>query len=149
MFLEDVCTRFQELYPPDVIDDAIALTMNAHFSPILAEQMHVFNSMDTTNEKIQQVKSQVNEIKDLMVDNIDKILDRGEKIDLLVDITDDMNQNAFHFQRQVKARTLQRHYWWQNTRCYLLFLLCVIVFAASVLLWLCDKFDCSKHWKAN
>ena len=33
---------------------------------------------------------QVDEVKSIMVDNIEKVLQRGEKIELLVDKTDDL-----------------------------------------------------------
>jgi len=38
--------------------------------------------------KITQVQRKVNEVKDVMVENIEKVLERGERIELLVDKTD-------------------------------------------------------------
>lgn len=37
---------------------------------------------------------QVNEVKDVMVENIEKVLERGEKIELLVDKTDDLRNQV-------------------------------------------------------
>lgn len=34
--------------------------------------------------------AQVSEVKNIMVDNIEKVLERGEKIELLVDKTDNL-----------------------------------------------------------
>ncbi len=36
-----------------------------------------------------------------MVENIDQLLERGEKIELLVDKTDRLNQTAFKFEKTV------------------------------------------------
>lgn len=36
-----------------------------------------------------------------MIENIDRVLERGEKIELLVDKTDRLNQQAFKFEKTV------------------------------------------------
>ena len=38
---------------------------------------------------------QVDEVKNIMVDNIEKVLERGEKIELLVDKTDNLRFQVF------------------------------------------------------
>jgi hypothetical protein len=40
-------------------------------------------------------------VKDVMIENIDRVLERGEKIELLVDKTDRLNQQAFKFEKSV------------------------------------------------
>ena len=37
---------------------------------------------------------QVNEVKEVMVENIERVLERGEKIELLVDRTDDLRNQV-------------------------------------------------------
>ena len=37
---------------------------------------------------------QVNEVKNVMVENIERVLERGEKIELLVDRTDDLRNQV-------------------------------------------------------
>lgn len=49
-----------------------------------------------------------------MVDNIDKILERGDKIELLVDKTATMQDSAFHFRKQSKR--LRRALWMKNAK---------------------------------
>ena len=39
---------------------------------------------------------QVDEVKNIMVDNIEKVLERGEKIELLVDKTDNLRFQVLH-----------------------------------------------------
>lgn len=49
-----------------------------------------------------------------MVQNIDSILQRGERLDLLVDKTDTLAGQAYAFRRG--ARSVRRQQWWKNTR---------------------------------
>lgn len=44
-----------------------------------------------------KVKAQVSEVKGVMMENIEKVLDRGEKIELLVDKTDNLHHQAQDF----------------------------------------------------
>ena len=46
--------------------------------------------------------TQVDETREIMVDNIDKLLERGDKIDLLVDQTDGLQQTSLHFKKESK-----------------------------------------------
>ena len=41
-------------------------------------------------DKVSKVQQQVSEVKEIMMDNIEKVLDRGEKIELLVDKTENL-----------------------------------------------------------
>lgn len=45
----------------------------------------------------------VDSVKDVMVENIERVLERGEKIELLVDKTERLNQQAFKFEKTVKC----------------------------------------------
>jgi vesicle-associated membrane protein 7 len=49
-----------------------------------------------------------------MVQNVEQILSRGERIELLVDKTDNMASQATAFRRG--ARTVRRGMWWKNTK---------------------------------
>ena len=44
--------------------------------------------------KTKQVLNQMNDIKDVMINNIDMILQRGEKLDLIIDKTSDLAETA-------------------------------------------------------
>ncbi len=51
------------------------------------------------------------EVKNIMIENIEKVLERGEKLDLLVDKTDSLQDTAATFRRE--ARRLKRTLWWR------------------------------------
>ena len=49
-----------------------------------------------------------------MVENIDKVLDRGERIELLVDKSSTIQDNSFRFKKQ--SRRLQQALWMKNVK---------------------------------
>ena len=59
--------------------------------------------------------------------NIEKVLDRGEKLELLVDKTENLRYQADQFQKGGKA--LRNKMWWQNIKMKLLvgLILCVVI----------------------
>ncbi|KAL0928852.1 hypothetical protein M5K25_000777 [Dendrobium thyrsiflorum] len=54
------------------------------------------------------------QIHTVMVDNIEKIMDRGDRIALLVDKTATMQDSAFHFKKQ--SRRLRQALWMKNAK---------------------------------
>ena len=54
-------------------------------------------------DKGKEVREEMNAVKDVMVQNIERVLERGERIDLLVNKTDHMNQTAFAFRQRSTA----------------------------------------------
>lgn len=61
------------------------MAMQSDFSRVLQKQADFF-SFDPSSDKITQVREEVNKTKQVMVDSIDKVLQRGEKIELLVQL---------------------------------------------------------------
>merc|ERR1712130_321707 len=119
-FLQDMKERFVTKYGREEPMTAIAFSMNEEFSRVIAERMDFYNSdeADMTIDSIGAVKSQIEDVKGVMVQNIEKVLERGEKIELLVDKTDRLNQQAFRF--EASSRSLRRAMWWKRFRCYML-----------------------------
>ena len=84
-FLEDVKNRFEGMYPGRG-RTALAYGMNSDFARILDAQMRNFNTNPKADHLV-SVASEVEDIKGIMVDNIDKVMTRGEQLELLVDKT--------------------------------------------------------------
>jgi Synaptobrevin len=59
------------------------------------------------------------------VDNIERVLSRGERIELLVDKTDAMSSQARAFRKRSQA--LRRRMWWRNTKLIALIVFVVVV----------------------
>ncbi|KAK6145831.1 hypothetical protein DH2020_019700 [Rehmannia glutinosa] len=65
------------------------------------------NSLKKEFGQLAKVKAQVSEVKGVMMENIEKVLDRGEKIELLVDKTENLRS-------QVGLRNLTCIHLWLN-----------------------------------
>ncbi|KAK9153624.1 hypothetical protein Sjap_001104 [Stephania japonica] len=141
-YLEDIHMRFMKNYGR-VAHSAPAYAMNDEFSRVLHQQMEFFSS-NTSADTLNRVRGEVGEassflflnysIRTIMVDNIEKILERGDRIELLVDKTATMQDGAFHFKKQ--SRRLRRALWMKNAKLLamltcLLVLLLYIIIAAS------------------
>ncbi|WCJ19103.1 vesicle-associated membrane protein 727 [Euphorbia peplus] len=98
----------------DLFEDrfSIAYNLDREFGPRLKEHMQYCISHPEEISKLSKLKAQITEVKGIMMDNIEKVLDRGEKIELLVDKTENLQFQADSFQRQ--GRQLRRKMWLQN-----------------------------------
>ncbi|XP_074560097.1 vesicle-associated membrane protein 714-like isoform X1 [Curcuma longa] len=127
MYLEDIHMRFMKNYGK-VAHSALAYSMNDEFSRVLHQQMEFFSS-NPSSDALNRVRGEVNEIHTIMVDNVEKILDRGDRLALLVDKTATMQDSAFHFKKQ--SRRLRQALWMKNAK-----LLAVLTFSIILLLYI-------------
>ena len=89
--------------------------------------MHTYNT-NPPNDELTNAQNQLAQVKDIMVQNVEQILSRGERIELLVDKTDNMASQATAFRRG--ARTVRRQMWWKNTRILALSVVVAVVGAS-------------------
>ncbi|KAJ8490676.1 hypothetical protein OPV22_012397 [Ensete ventricosum] len=126
----------------DLFEDrfSIAYNLDREFGPSLKEHMQYCINHPEEMSKLSKLRAQITEVKGIMMDNIEKVLDRGEKIELLVDKTESLQFQADSFQRQ--GRQLRRKMWLQNLRFKLMVAGALI--ALILILWLiaCGGFKC-------
>ncbi|GFZ10682.1 vesicle-associated membrane protein 726 [Actinidia rufa] len=95
-FLERVKDDFNKRYGGGKAATAVAKSLNKEFGSKLKEHMQYCVDHPEEISKLAKVKAQVSEVKGVMMENIEKVLDRGEKIEVLVDKTENLrSQNAF------------------------------------------------------
>ena len=133
MFLEEVKKRFMESYGA-AAKSALAYAYNTEFSRVLHQQMDYFNSNPNV-DSLSRVKGEISEVKNVMVENIEKVLDRGEKIELLVDKTDRLQGEASRFRGH--ARKLKNQMWWKNAK-----MMALIAMVVSILLYFIIAMAC-------
>ncbi|XP_056147082.1 vesicle-associated membrane protein 8-like isoform X2 [Lampris incognitus] len=83
--------------------------------------------------KVEQVQGQVNEVKVILKDNINKVLERGERLDDLIDKTDDLQATADSFQR-TSTRVARKH-WWKNAKMMVIVGVIVLVIIVIIILF--------------
>eukprot|EP01108_Squamamoeba_japonica_P002567 TRINITY_DN223_c0_g3_i1.p1 TRINITY_DN223_c0_g3~~TRINITY_DN223_c0_g3_i1.p1 ORF type:complete len:117 (-),score=46.26 TRINITY_DN223_c0_g3_i1:40-390(-) len=86
-------------------------------------------------DKVKEVQAQVDEVKGIMVDNVDKMLNNMERADDLEQKTSDLNSASQTFKS--RATTLKRRMWWQNFKLWLAIggitlILLIIIIAVSL-----------------
>ncbi|KAK8701971.1 hypothetical protein V6N13_020345 [Hibiscus sabdariffa] len=97
-FLERISVDFTKRYGGGKAATAPANSLSKEFGPKLKEHMQHCNDHPEEISKIAKVKAQVSEVKGVMMENIEKVLDRGEKIELLVDKTENLRSQIDHKQ---------------------------------------------------
>ncbi|XP_053302358.1 vesicle-associated membrane protein 2-like [Pleuronectes platessa] len=76
----------------------------------------------TSNRRLQQTQAQVDEVVDIMRVNVDKVLERDQKLSELDDRADALQAGASQFESS--AAKLKNKYWWKN--CKMMIIMSVI-----------------------
>ncbi|KAK0144319.1 Vesicle-associated membrane protein 7 [Merluccius polli] len=87
-FLSEVKKRFQTTYGSRA-QTALPYAMNSEFSSTLAAQMK-HHSDPRGSDRLTDTQMQVDDLKGIMVRDIDLVAQRGEKLELLIDKTENL-----------------------------------------------------------
>lgn len=128
MFLAEVKRRFLMQYGLQAAT-AISYAMNTEFSPILAYEMKHYSDANEF-DAISRVHGQIDELKDIMVKNIENVTARGERLELLVNKTENLRDTSVSFRKT--SRNLARAMFWNNIKMYVIVGL-VILFIVYVI----------------
>ena len=74
---------------------------NREFSELMKQKMNFYNSDQGGNDKLKTVRENIEKTKDIMIENIDKVLARGEKIELLVNKTQQLSDSSVSMRKTV------------------------------------------------
>jgi len=124
-FLLELKKKFLSDYDPSSTDFSELPSYGcAAFNSTLKGLMHSHgNTEQGKNDAIKNVQREMEDVREVMSENIERVLERGERIDLLVDKTDRLGGSARDF--RVRSRGLRRRMWWKNVK--LMVLLCIVV----------------------
>lgn len=137
-YVHDIMSSFLETFG-DRWQNAIAYSLTNDFEGILKRKMVEANS--TTNDRIAQIQDTLDATRNVMVENIENVLARGEKLDVLVERAEDLNDTAMTFQS--KARVLKVQMWWKNCKYTLMIILIVLAILYLIISVTCSPtFDC-------
>lgn len=135
MFLQDVQQRFIATYGLAVAT-AIAYAMNSEFSRVLSARMRSYNEGGQQLDAISRVNGEIDELRDIMVKNIENITNRGERLELLVNQTETLRNSSVTFRQT--SRNLARTMFWRNVRIYFL-VAALVLFAIYVIVSMACK----------
>lgn len=82
---------------------------------------------DDDDEKLREANEKLRDVRAVMVDNISRVIDRGEKLENVLDKSDALQATAHTFKRA--SNRLRRRMWWGNVKMW-----CAVVSVAALAL---------------
>jgi len=133
-FLFEIRRRFLEEYPPAETDFADlpnygAASFNEDLRSLMVEYGTTSGGKD---DAISNVRREIDDVRGIMTRNIEGLLERGERMDLLVDKTDRLGGSAREF--RVRSRGLKRKMWWKNVKLMALLALVVVLIILAIVI---------------
>ncbi|XP_064486493.1 vesicle-associated membrane protein 7-like [Ornithodoros turicata] len=122
-FLSQIQTRFQVSYGRQA-HSALAYAMNSEFSRVLANEMKHYSEKQD-RDAVQGVQEEIDELKDIMVKNIDSVAARGERLELLVNKADNLSTMSVSFRKA--SRNLHRSMLLKNIKLAIIITIVVII----------------------
>lgn len=143
-FLDDIKEKFIDTFG-DRAKTAIAYSFNPDFQGVIRRLMESANDPRNrtyrgTDSKISAINDEIENTKSTVMESIEKVLDRGEKIELLVHKSDQLDDQARKFNRHSKK--LKYRMMWKNIKMTLLLVLVLLV-----VVWLISSMICGFTYK--
>jgi len=110
-FLEKIAKLFEGRFGKRARDSVVPYSLNADFAPVLVTQMNSFTS-GNENKKLHAVKHELDQVKGVMQENINMVLERGEKLEHLVVQSESLMDSSQNFRSG--ASRLKDQMWWNN-----------------------------------
>ncbi|XP_047945365.1 vesicle-associated membrane protein 721-like isoform X1 [Salvia hispanica] len=108
--------------------------------PLMKEHMQYIIDHADEIEKLLKVKAQVSEVKSIMLENIDKTIERGQNLTDLNDKAQDLRESAQVF--KTGGTQLRRKLWYQNMKIKLVVLGIILFLVLIIILSVCGGFNC-------
>ncbi|KAG7480805.1 hypothetical protein MATL_G00060350 [Megalops atlanticus] len=83
-------------------------------------------------DRVKALQSQVDGVKDIMTQNVDRILARGERLDDLMGKTEDLQAGAQNFKHT--SQKVARSYWWKNVKLVVVIVVIVLIIVLIIVL---------------
>ncbi|KAH3760278.1 vesicle-associated membrane protein [Pelomyxa schiedti] len=136
LFLEDIQNQFFGTYNTQINEATLVPRQFEGFIRVLHDKMDFFTNRAHEADKLTAARTEVENVKQIVTKNIDKVLERQEKIETLVEVTEKLNTNAHTYHGKstaLKRKMCRRNAKWTliSVGCSLLIVLILIL----VLLW--------------
>lgn len=136
-FLDDIHERFNQHYAMSRGARSSTATLfekQSDFGPVLKARMAHFNEHGA-GDTIGKLKEQIADVKEVVLEQVDKVLERGEQLDLLIDKTHELNSTAYAFERQ--STRLKRAMLWRKCQKYLCVATILALLGYLLAAWAC------------
>uniref|UniRef100_A0A914VU18 Vesicle-associated membrane protein 7 n=1 Tax=Plectus sambesii TaxID=2011161 RepID=A0A914VU18_9BILA len=169
-YLAEIKRRFEMIYGARVMT-ALPYAMNSDFAPVLAAEMRGFSMASLSagqersetlpgsfgmsggggygaigdagrNGRMLAIQKQTEGLKQVMVKNIDALTARGEKLELLIDRSENLEAGSMSF--RTRSRNLERHMLWKNIKITVLLIAVLLVVIFIIVTSACGGLSYSK-----
>jgi vesicle-associated membrane protein 7 len=131
-FLVETETQFLARFTLNRVDTARSGELETEFGVTLKNLMARFGN---TKDIAKEVRGELDNVRGIMSENIERVMERGDRIELLVDKTNRLEVGAQEFRR--KSKGLNRRMWWKNVKINIL-----LGFVVLFLIYLFIGFGC-------
>jgi vesicle-associated membrane protein 7 len=95
------------------VTNRVGIASPTSLSMALKEKVTYYNTHPEV-DKLAAARRNIEEVNSIMLQNIEKVLERGTKIEILMDKTELMEERAVAFKKT--AVKVKRHFWWLNLK---------------------------------
>lgn len=85
------------------------------------------------SKKLQQTQAQVDDVVDIMRVNVDKVLERDQKLSELDDRADALQAGASQF--EATSGKLKNKMWWKNMKMWIILISIILVIIIIIVVW--------------
>jgi vesicle-associated membrane protein 7 len=133
LYLKDISEAFKLKYPNSTDGVSAALediSTYKSFEGVLSERMQTING-STGTDNITLVQKGLEEVKDVMLENMDKVIKRGDTIEVLMGKSENLNSASEKFKRS--STKLQQNLCLANVK-FKVIIFCIILLLLYILL---------------
>ena len=102
------------------------------FNNILKENMSLFSDKSKV-DKLSELKKELTELEEISLRNMDKVIERGEKIEILVKKSEVMSDQSYDLKDS--SRKVRNRMWWKNKKVMIGIILLVLL-VLGLVIWL-------------
>ena len=108
------------------------------FAHVISGELKRFN--DPESDKMHRLKNDIADVKDVMRNNITKVLERGEQIELLVDKSEALRESAVVFHK--RAKKLKWAMCRENAKLWIIIFVVILVVIGIIVATVCGGGHC-------
>ncbi|KAL3876456.1 hypothetical protein ACJMK2_034301 [Sinanodonta woodiana] len=108
---------------------AIGHELDGDMGYTMKQEMEKYSKKE---DNIKVLQSQVDEVKGVMTQNIEKVIERGERLDDLLDKTDELQAQSSTFQKT--ANKIKKKYWWKNLKMKIIIAIVIFIIIVGIVL---------------
>ncbi|GJP44648.1 hypothetical protein CLOM_g4014 [Closterium sp. NIES-68] len=104
--------------------------LQREFGPKLKQQLQQGSARPEELSKAAKIQGQVEEVKGVMLENMRKVINRGEKLQVLEEKANVLQEEALKFKKGAKA--VKAKMWWENMKIKVLFIIIAVLLLGGI-----------------